>query len=69
MCIRDRNNKTLTRLARPAAVAMIAASLLTVVAVAMAKETRHRDLADVAPSGGTRGKADASPAARDAHTV
>ncbi|WP_431996728.1 MFS transporter [Streptomyces fungicidicus] len=53
----------------PIALYVIAASLLTVVAVAMAKETRHRDLADVAPLGGTRGKADASPAARDAHTV
>ncbi|MFI9345265.1 MFS transporter [Streptomyces sp. NPDC052773] len=45
---------------------VIAAALLTIVAVAVAKETRNRDLADIEPS------ADASPqSARttDAHTV
>ncbi|WP_240967379.1 MFS transporter [Streptomyces composti] len=41
----------------PIALYVIAASLLTVVALAAAKETRHRDLADIAPSGGTTGPA------------
>ncbi|MFE7900465.1 hypothetical protein ACFU3E_23735 [Streptomyces sp. NPDC057424] len=41
--------------------------MLTVVAVAAAKETRHRDLADVArPTGST---ADRAAAAQDARTV
>ncbi|MFE2277540.1 MFS transporter [Streptomyces sp. NPDC059454] len=53
----------------PIALYVIAASLLTVVAVAAAKETRHRDLADVAPSGDTEGSVEAAPAARDARTV
>ncbi|MFF7853427.1 MFS transporter [Streptomyces sp. NPDC007904] len=52
----------------PIALYVIAASLLTIVAVAAAKETRHRDLADVAPSGEAEGAAGAEPA-RDAHTV
>ncbi|GKQ39404.1 hypothetical protein ALMP_59310 [Streptomyces sp. A012304] len=34
----------------PIALYVIAAALLTVVAVAAAQETRHRDLADVEPS-------------------
>ncbi|WP_309061389.1 MFS transporter [Streptomyces sp.] len=52
----------------PIALYVIAASLLTIVAVAAAKETRHRDLAEVTPSGDVEGPADAKPA-RDAHTV
>ncbi|MER5374758.1 MFS transporter [Streptomyces sp. NPDC002553] len=38
----------------PIALYVIAAVLLTVVAVASAKETRHRDLADVGPSAGAQ---------------
>ncbi|MFF9202671.1 MFS transporter [Streptomyces sp. NPDC014986] len=52
----------------PIALYVIAASLLTVVAVAAAKETRHRDLAEVAPSGDAGGAAEA-PAAQDVRTV
>jgi metabolite-proton symporter len=52
----------------PIALYVIAASLLTVVAVAAAKETRHRDLAEVAPSGDAGGPVEA-PAAQDARTV
>ncbi|MEU5519854.1 MFS transporter [Streptomyces sp. NPDC093250] len=52
----------------PIALYVIAASLLTVVAVAAAKETRHRDLADVTPSGGEEGAAEA-PAKQDARTA
>ncbi|QOV40334.1 MHS family MFS transporter [Streptomyces ferrugineus] len=51
----------------PIALYVIAAAVLTVIAVGAAKETRHRDLADIAPSA-----ADAEPAAApatDAHTV
>ncbi|GAA1420190.1 MFS transporter [Streptomyces thermospinosisporus] len=46
----------------PIALYVIAASLLTVVALAAAKETRHRDLTDVAPSGGTTGPVEARKA-------
>ncbi|MFD7699536.1 MFS transporter [Streptomyces caelestis] len=53
----------------PIALYVIAASLLTVVAVAAAKETRHRDLADVAPSGDPEGSVGAAPAAQDARPV
>ncbi|QDI72537.1 MFS transporter [Streptomyces calvus] len=52
----------------PIALYVIAASLLTVVAVALAKETRHRDLADVDPSGGAARPVEA-PAAQDARPV
>ncbi|MGC9535767.1 MFS transporter [Streptomyces sp. UG1] len=51
----------------PIALYVIAAAVLTVIAVGAAKETRHRDLADIAPSA-----ADTEPAATratDAHTV
>ncbi|WP_217135107.1 MFS transporter [Streptomyces sp. AC558_RSS880] len=53
----------------PIALYVIAASLLTVVAVAAAEETRHRDLADVAPSGDAEGSVEAAPAAQDARTA
>ncbi|MCT7353130.1 MHS family MFS transporter [Streptomyces sp. 15-116A] len=52
----------------PISMYVIAASLLTIVALAAAKETRHRDLADVAPSGDTDGPAK-TRTAEDAHTV
>ncbi|WP_030225845.1 MFS transporter [Streptomyces sp. NRRL WC-3626] len=48
----------------PIALYVIAASLLTVVAVAVAKETRHRDLADVAPSADGERSVGRTPAAR-----
>ncbi|MFJ7071608.1 MFS transporter [Streptomyces sp. NPDC098781] len=50
----------------PIALYVIAAAVLTVIAVGAAKETRHRDLADVDPSEGAE-----PPAARaaDAHSV
>ncbi|GAA0629300.1 MFS transporter [Streptomyces thermocarboxydovorans] len=52
----------------PIALYVIAASLLTVVALAAAKETRHRDLADIASSGGTTGPVEAQKT-EDAPTV
>ncbi|MFE6991474.1 MFS transporter, partial [Streptomyces pharetrae] len=45
---------------------VIAAALLTLLAVGVAKETRHRDLADIEPSGNA---APVSARAEDAHTV
>ncbi|CAL9637397.1 MFS transporter [Streptomyces sp. Tu 3180] len=52
----------------PIALYVIAASLLTIVALAAAKETRHRDLSDVAPAGDAEEPA-GDRSARDAHTV
>jgi MFS family permease len=51
----------------PIALYVVAAAVLTVIAVAAAKETRHRDLTEIEPS-----STDAAPAtarAADAHTV
>ncbi|MEV5431665.1 MFS transporter [Streptomyces sp. NPDC052701] len=48
----------------PIALYVIAAALLTIVAVAAAEETRHRDLADVTPDAGARPAADRSADAR-----
>ncbi|MER6347209.1 MFS transporter [Streptomyces sp. NPDC001595] len=45
---------------------VIAAAVLTLIAVGVAQETRHRDLADIEP---TADAAPASPRAADAHTV
>jgi metabolite-proton symporter len=50
----------------PIALYVIAAAVLTVIAVGVAKETRHRDLADVEPSDGTEPTA---ARATDAHSV
>ncbi|TXS46461.1 MFS transporter [Streptomyces sp. uw30] len=50
----------------PIALYVIAAAVLTLVAVGLAKETRHRDLADVEASAGAE---PAAARAADAHTV
>ncbi|WP_199822195.1 MFS transporter [Streptomyces sp. NRRL S-37] len=50
----------------PISLYVIAASLLTIVAVAAAEETRHRDLADADPSGGA---GEPVETVRDARTV